>query len=120
MSHIVQIQTEVRDAVALAAACARLELPPPVHRTVRLFGAEATGMAVELPGWRYPIVCQTETGRVQYDNYQGHWGEQRQLDRLIQMYAVEKTRIMARCEGHAITEHLLDDGSILLRMQVTA
>jgi hypothetical protein len=60
MSHIVQIQTEIRDPAALAAACRRLELPQPVQRTVRLFSAEAPGLAVELPGWRYPVVCHLE------------------------------------------------------------
>lgn len=119
MSHIVQIQTEIRDSIALEAACARLELSPPAHRTVRLFNAEATGMAVELPGWRYPVVCQLETGQLQYDNYQGRWGEEQYLDKLKQFYAVEKTRIAARRQGHTVTEQWLDDGSIRLRVHVT-
>ena len=120
MSHIVQIQTEIRDPVALASACARLELPVPVQRTVRLFNADATGFAVELPGWRYPVVCQMETGQLQYDNYGGHWGEQKHLDRLTQFYAVEKTRIEARRRGYTVTERPLADGSIMLRVEVTA
>lgn len=119
MSHIVQIQTEIRDPVALAAACTRLELPAPAHRTVRLFNAEATGLAVQLPGWRYPVVCQLETGQLQYDNYGGHWGEQQHLDKLTQFYAVEKIRIESRRHGHTVTEHVRDDGGILLRVQVT-
>jgi hypothetical protein len=120
MSHIVHIQAEIRDPVALSAACTRLELSPPVRRTVRLFNAEATGMAVELPGWRYPVVCQLETGRVHYDNFEGRWGEQRHLDRLAQYYAVEKTRIEARRQGYSVTERQLDDGSIRLQVQVSA
>lgn len=119
MSHIVQIQTEIRDPIALAAACARLGLQPPVHRAVRMFNAEVTGLAVELPGWRFPVVCQPESGRLQYDNYEGRWGEQRHLDKLVQFYAVEKTRIEARRHGHMVTERLLDDGSIMLQFQVT-
>lgn len=120
MSHIVQIQTEIRDPAALAAACKRLELPQPVLRTVRLFNAAATGMAVELPGWRYPVVCQLETGQLQYDNYQGHWGDQQHLDKLTQFYAVEKTRSEARRRGHTVTEQSLADGSIRLSIQITA
>ena len=120
MSHVVQIQTEIRDPVALAAACERLELSAPVHRTVQLFNAEVTGLAVDLPGWRYPVVCQIETGQLQYDHYEGRWGEQRHLDKLTQFYAVEKTRIEARRRGHTVTERRLDDGSIMLRVQVTA
>lgn len=120
MSHIVEIQTEVRDPAALAVACERLEVPLPKHRTVRLFNAEVTGLAVELPGWRYPVVCQLETGQIKYDNYQGRWGEQRHLDRLTQFYAVEKTRIEARRQGHSVTEQKLHDGSIRLRVHVSA
>lgn len=120
MSHIVQIQTEIRDPSALVAACQRLKLPQPVRRTVQLFAAEATGLAVDLPGWRYPVVCETKTGRIHYDNYGGRWGEQKHLDRLAQSYAVEKARIEARRQGHTVTERLLADGSISLRIDVNA
>jgi hypothetical protein len=51
VSHIVTIQTEVRDAAAVVAACKRLGLPSPVQRTVKLFSSSASGVAVELPGW---------------------------------------------------------------------
>lgn len=118
MSHIVQIQTEVRDPVAVTAACARLHLPIPIHRTVTLYNAEATGLAVEFPRWRYPVVCQTETGRLQYDNFGGRWGDQSQLDRLLQIYAVEKAKLEARRRGHSAVEQLLSDGSIKLTVQV--
>lgn len=120
MSHIVQIQTEIRDPAALAAACKRLGFPPPVQRTVRLFNAAVTGMAIELAGWRYPVVCQLESGQLQYDNYEGRWGEQQHLDRLKQLYAVEKARIEARRRGYTIVEQSLVDGSIRLTVQITA
>ncbi len=116
MSHIVQIQTEIRDSAAVELACVRLGLPAPTHRTVDLFNAQATGLAVELPGWRYPVVCQTESGQIQYDNYGGRWGEQHQLDRLVQRYAVEKAKSEARKLGHSVTEQQLEDGSIKVQI----
>ncbi|MDP6557883.1 MAG: hypothetical protein QGF59_02495 [Pirellulaceae bacterium] len=73
MSHIVEIVTEVRDPAAIRAACQRLTLPPPVHGTTRLFFGEATGWAVRLRDWKYPVVCDTESGKVHYDNYNGAW-----------------------------------------------
>jgi len=73
MSHVVQIHTKVRDAEAVRAACRRLGLSPPVEGTTRLFSASVAGLAVHLPGWRYPAVCQLDTGQVQFDNFQGHW-----------------------------------------------
>lgn len=116
MSHIVQIQTEIRDPVAVVSACERLGLPMPEHRTVDLFNGQATGLAVEFPGWRYPVVCHTESGKIQYDNYGGRWGEQQHLDRLMQLYAVEKTRSEARKRGHSVTEQQLEDGSIKIQI----
>lgn len=43
MSHIVQIQTEVRDPAAIAAACQRLQLPTPVFGAAKLFSESKTG-----------------------------------------------------------------------------
>ena len=57
MSHIVQIQTEIRDPVAIQSACTRLRLEPPVFGPVKLFIAEKTGWQIRLPEWRYPVVC---------------------------------------------------------------
>ena len=73
MSHIVKVTTQIRDAAAVAAACRRLGLTEPVDETVRLFSAQAKGLAVRLPNWRYPVVCDLASGQLQYDNYGGHW-----------------------------------------------
>lgn len=118
MSHIVQIQTEVRDPVAIRSACDRLGLPQPTSGTFTLFSSQVSGLGVELPGWRYPVVCQVDTGQIQYDNYQGHWGDQQHLDRFLQCYAVEKAKIESRRAGHTCTEQQLADGSIKLTVNV--
>ena len=120
MSHIVTINTEVRSAPALSAACRRLELPTPKHETVQLFSSKATGHCVRLPDWRYPVVCQLDSGRLQFDNYEGRWGEQRELDRLMQAYACEAAKLTARRQGHGVAEQTLADGSIKLTIQVGA
>jgi len=120
MSHVVSIKTQVRDSVAVASACSRLNLPAPVHRKIRLFTAEETGLAVELPGWRYPVVCQTETGELKFDNFGGRWGERMQLDRFLQAYAVEMVKLQARRQGQTAIEQPLADGSIRVQIAVTA
>ena len=48
VSHIVQIQTEIRDASAIRAACNRLRLPEPVFGESRLFSGSKSGWAVLL------------------------------------------------------------------------
>lgn len=118
MSHIVQIESQVRDLQALGAACRRLGLDAPVHETVQLFSGEVTGHCVRLPQWRYPVVCHLASGQVRFDNYNGRWGSSAELDRLVQAYAVEKTLLEARKHGHAVTEQLLRDGHIKLTIHV--
>lgn len=118
MSHIVEIRTELRDALALRAACLRLQLSPPAEGRFQLYSGSVTGLGVNLPGWKYPVVCNPTTGELRYDNYGGQWGAQSQLDRLLQAYSVEKTRLEARRRGHTITEQSLPDGSIRLTLQV--
>lgn len=118
MSHIVEIQTEVRDPSAVRAACERLKLTEPKTNTFNVFRTRVTGLGVQLPGWRYPAVCETSTGQVRYDIYNGAWGDQVELDRFLQSYAVEKSKIEARRCGHSVTEQSLADGSIKLTINV--
>ncbi|MCE9630863.1 MAG: DUF1257 domain-containing protein [Planctomycetia bacterium] len=118
MSHIVEIKTEIRDEAAVKAACARLNLSQPEHKTVRLYNATATGLCVQLPQWQYPVVCNLQTGQVSYDNFNGHWGEQKHLNAFLQGYAVEKAKIEARKKGHSVTESQLQDGSIRVTVRV--
>jgi hypothetical protein len=118
MSHIVTIKTEVRDAAAVQAACRRLSLSQALQGKARLFSGEVAGLVVNLPGWQYPVVCDLSSGRVYFDNFNGHWGDRNKLDRFLQAYAVEKAKIEARRKGHTVTEQPLADGSIKLTIQV--
>jgi hypothetical protein len=100
LSHIVSIQTKVHDPAVITAACDRLCLPVPVEGKVKLYSGTASGLLVQLPGWKYPAVIDTPTGTVKFDNFGGRWGEQNQLDRFLQTYAVEKAKLEARRCGH--------------------
>lgn len=118
MSHIVEIKTQIRDEHAVKAACVRLQLRTPEHKTVRLFNATATGLCVQLPNWSFPVVCDLQSGAVQFDNYGGNWGEQKHLNSFLQAYAVEKSKIEARKKGHTCSETRLEDGSIKVTIRV--
>jgi len=118
MSHIVEIKTQVKSAAAVQAACRRLELPPPTHETVRLFSDTATGFAVRLPNWRYPLVCDLASGSLRFDTFEGAWGEPRHLDAFLQAYAVEQAKLEARRQGHTASETRLADGSIRLTISL--
>ena len=119
MSHIVSIRTQIKDAAAVRAACRRLNLAEPNVGTAELFSGSAHGLIVQLPDWVYPIACDVVSGDVRFDNFEGRWGQQRELDRFLQAYAVEVARLEARKQGHTVTEQQLTDGSIKLTIQVT-
>jgi hypothetical protein len=118
VSHIVTIETEVRDPVAVRTACARLRLPPPTEGLFSLYSTSAAGLGVTLPAWRYPVVCDTATGKLAFDNFGGRWGDSARLDEFLQSYAVEKAKSEARRRGHSVVEQRLADGSIQLTVQV--
>jgi hypothetical protein len=118
MSHVVTIKTEVRDPLALRVACSRMNLPAPVYGSAQLFSSEFTGWQVNLPQWRYPLICQTDLGQIQFDNFEGRWGDQSQLDHFLQAYAVEKAILEARKQGHSVSEQSLADGTICVRIAV--
>ncbi len=71
---------------------------------------------MQLPGWQYPIVIDTLSGLARYDNYKGRWGDQEQLDRFLQLYAVERAKLEARKKGYTVSEQSLQDGSIKLNI----
>jgi hypothetical protein len=118
LSHIVTVQAQIRDAAAAQAACRRLGLAMPTQGKTRLFSGEAEGLAIQLPGWTYPVVADLASGQLRYDNFNGRWGEPRELDRFLQAYAVERAKIEARKLGHLCTEQTLANGSIKLTIQV--
>ena len=118
LSHIVQITTEVKSEAAVQAACRRLHLTPAIHGTFELYDSTETGLGVELPKWRYPVVANLETGNLRFDNYGGRWGDQEYLDQFLQRYTVEAATIAARKEGHSVAEQRIEDGSIKLTINV--
>ncbi len=75
MSHLVTIKTQLRDPASVASACARLGLPAPVQGTARLYSGTATGLLVHLPGWKFPVVIDTQSGTASMDTFGGRWKE---------------------------------------------
>jgi hypothetical protein len=116
MSHIVVVQTQFRDPIAIAAACRRLNLAEPVHGTAQLYSGDATGLIVNLPGWTYPVVIDPVSGTARFDDYEGNWGDRAHFHRLLQIYAVERAKIEARRKGYQVNEQALGDGSIKVQI----
>ena len=118
MSHIVEIKTEIRDEASVQLACGRLGLPPAERGTFSLFTSTETGLGIRLRDWKYPVVANTDTGQLRYDNFNGRWGRQENLDSFLQKYAVERAKLEARKKGHSVVEQALPNGSIKLTVNV--
>jgi hypothetical protein len=118
LSHIVTVKTEVRDQAAIAAACRRLALPEPAQGTAQLYSGQASGLLVHLPDWLYPVVIDTTSGTIRYDNYGGCWGDETHLHRFLQAYTVERARIEARKKSFLTTEQSLANGDIIVDIEV--
>lgn len=102
----------------MQSACKRLHLPKANRGTFELYGSTERGLGIELPHWKYPVVANTDTGELRYDNYEGRWGSQEFLDQFLQAYATERVKIEARKKGHSVVEQRLDNGSIKLTVSV--
>lgn len=115
MSHMTTVKTEIKDLTTLKLS---LEKNPEVewqkHGTFQLYSGTATGYGIKLRGWTYPIVV-TEDGTIQYDNYGGRWGNEAELNALVQNYAVEKVkRSWKRKHGTVLSEKKQQDGQVRL------
>lgn len=116
MSHIVTIKSVINDASSVSAACRRLRMAEPYHGTATLFSGDVSGFVVQFPGWQYPAVINLASGEIKYDNFQGQWGDEKEIGLFFQFYAVERAKMEARKKGFAIHEESLQDGSIKLQI----
>lgn len=117
MSHTVKVKSvNVTDIECLRAAVSRLALPELKQGTHRLFdGTTREGLALRLPNWRYDVVFDIAKGEVLFDNYNGHWGQEIEIDKLVQAYTLEKTAAECRLQGFSdIQEEVLADGAVQL------
>lgn len=115
MSHTVKVKSvNVTDVDALRAAASRLNLPALNEGTHRLYdGTTRQGFALRLPNWRYDVVFDTKSGEVLFDNFNGHWGQEIEIDRLVQAYVLEKGAAECRMQGFSeITEEVKEDGTV--------
>ncbi len=117
MSHLVTITNQVRSPATIAAACQRLHLPAPTQGQFQIYRQEATGYAVRLRDWLYPVVCDVAAGALHYDNFNGHWGNPQRLDEFLQAYAVEHATATVRRQGFSVLEQPLPSGAIQLTLQ---
>lgn len=118
MSHLSQIKTAITNEAAICRACQVLELAQPARGEFAVYNTKAVGLGVNLRDWKYPVVINTDTGELSYDNFNGNWGQQDRLDEFCQRYALEVPRMAAEARGHRCEELPLENGARLLRIHM--
>jgi hypothetical protein len=70
--------------------------------------------AIKLKGWSYAIAVMHD-GSVQYDNHNGHWGSDSDLQQLMQRYGENYVTRSVNQSGRRIVDRAVqNDGSIRL------
>ena len=116
MSHISQIELEVKNLGILGQACSKLGLSLiKGQKTFRWYGQEAQcDHCIGVPGASYEIGVLSRSGSYElncdfYDkNLEKVIGQKGGL--LKQAYAAEKTRIEARRKGYSVIERQTETG----------
>jgi hypothetical protein len=104
MSHCTTIDVKMKDITVLKNACKELGIDCVENTNVDFFdGKREHGTKIKLPNWRYPV-CVKSNGEIIFDNYEGNWGDIKELNTLKQRYAVEKTKLVAKKNGYTFTE----------------
>jgi hypothetical protein len=117
MSHTMNIVTELKDYDAIAIACSRLGFKLLGVGKHHLYGSEESGLAVQIPGWNYPVVIHAD-GTVAYDTYNGQWGNEKQLTQLIDVYGLEKARMEAQKLGYTCFESVNENNELELEVVI--
>lgn len=123
MSHLSQIELEIKDLGDLGRACSRLGIEYLRDRkTFRWYGgAKECEGAIRVPGAGYEvgIVREGNVFRLIWDDYAGGGLEARlgkQAGLLKQAYAVERTRREAMLKGYRLRESRTETG---IRLHLT-
>lgn len=104
MSHCTTIDVKFKDINILKKVCKKLNLEFEENSYQRFYdGKIEYGTKIKLPNWNYPIIVKSD-GNVIYDNYEGNWGDEKEINKLKQHYAVEKTKSIAIKNGYTFTE----------------
>ena len=116
MSHTVTGKVKITELGIMEETCERLGYKFERGCTdLRFKDGVAT---IRIPGWHHGVVVKAD-GSFVYDNYNGNWGEQKKLDRLIDEYGADVATMAAYDQGYFnINRTVEENGDIVLEIQV--
>lgn len=100
---------KLKDISVVLATCRKLGLPVETDVDVKQFSTTEHGTKISLPGWRFPA-CINVDGTITYDNYNGAWGAQEEMNKFTANYGIEKAKLEARRQGLEVFEGVYNDG----------
>jgi hypothetical protein len=121
MSHITTIKDIlIKDLNVLQRAVERLaDTRVEVHdpKPIKLYQKEPvlSVAQVKFVSWTYPVLV-APSGEIHYDNYSGKWGKISHLNKLKQMYGLEKSKQLAKAQGYLCREKQKQGGAIVLEL----
>lgn len=120
MSHFATIQTQIKDIVALKAACNELGVSVLENTEARGYSTnnQHGDYVIRLKG-PYDIAVNLQPDKTYgftTDWYAGHVEKEvgKDFGKLIQLYGVYKATAEARRKGHVVQRKVMTDGSIKL------
>lgn len=118
MSHTLKVKAKFTDPKAVEAAAKEMgaEIVRGKLKLHQPDSAVENGFGVKLPGWRLPVIINTQTGEASYDNYKGRWGAESELHKFTQLYATHKATLFAKSKGLLVTRTTQANGSIKLQL----
>jgi hypothetical protein len=120
MSHTATVQTQISNKEIAKKTCEEMGIEFLDVKQVNLYQTEHRNLQCEFAfkpkGWNYPVAVKAD-GSALYDNYNGHWGEQKHFDEFRQKYAENVALDHAQRHGYRVIHRSLSqDGSIQLRL----
>lgn len=119
-SHTVEIKVQYSDPDALQAACKALGWKWLGQGTHKVYATHHTGLGFHIPGWKFPAVLK-DAGVLAYDNYNGAWGDAKELEKLKAEYAMSQVEAgalslgwMVERQGDSLVVHHPGGGTLTM------
>lgn len=118
MSHVVTLKTAFKNPTVLKKAADKLGVKIEIAEAGKTIsrklyaGTTATGVAAfQLPGWKYEAVVQ-EDGSCKADNFNGSWGDQKEMDKLSAEYSAQLVTGTLKKQGYrGVSDKVEADGT---------
>lgn len=92
MSHIVEIETTVKNKEFIANVCQELNIRTEQVTNFKFYdGTVKSGTALYLKNWKYPVVIE-ENGKVFFDNYENAWGDIKEYHEFVNHYSLAEVK----------------------------